>query len=236
MSNSTMTWVQTVSGRKFDLLNPQAADVDLRDIAHHLARVNRFTGAARRPLSVAEHSIRIYRHMILENQNAEGPPTYSPAQLNHALLHDAHEAYLGDITTPVANVIAQTAYNNTLIDGETAGFPEDKLQGVADTVGSAALSAINTAKARIDRAIFEAVGHTPPEGADLYAVKELDARAMITERDALMGTPPEPWDETLEKLDPLRGTFLRTWTPEIAEQEYLLCLKATGLLADAEAA
>lgn len=35
-----MTWIQTQSGRAFDLLDPRAEDVSVDDIAHALSRIN----------------------------------------------------------------------------------------------------------------------------------------------------------------------------------------------------
>lgn len=67
------------------------ASVDVRDIAGALSKLCRFTGHTRRFYSVAEHSIRVCEH-------AErcGEP---PEVVHMALLHDAHEAYIGDVST-----------------------------------------------------------------------------------------------------------------------------------------
>lgn len=84
------TYMETWLGNAVDLLNPHPASIDIEDIAHHLSLTNRFTGAIRCPYSVAQHSL--YVSMMLSG----------PDQL-HGLLHDAHEAYLGDISTPLKN-------------------------------------------------------------------------------------------------------------------------------------
>lgn len=82
------TWIQTASGRTFDLLNPRPEDICVEDIAHHLASINRYTGAARRPYTVAQHSC--YVAQLL------------PQRLRLAgLLHDASEAYTGDWSSPL---------------------------------------------------------------------------------------------------------------------------------------
>lgn len=87
-------FVQMHSGFCVDLLAPDLTGLTLTDIATHLARLPRFNGATRgpRPYSVAQHSVLVSQ--ILEQ-----------AQHNRliqiaGLLHDAHEALMGDITTP----------------------------------------------------------------------------------------------------------------------------------------
>lgn len=89
-----MTWIATFTGRKVNPCNLRPEDVCIEDVAHHLALVNRFSGASRVPYSVAEHSLRM---SYLVSQEAEGPDDLRL----EALLHDATEAYLGDITRPV---------------------------------------------------------------------------------------------------------------------------------------
>jgi 5'-deoxynucleotidase YfbR-like HD superfamily hydrolase len=76
------------TGRMVDPFSLSIMDLDLRDIAHHLARICRFNGGATGHYSVAEHSIRVAGKL--------------PKELKlWGLLHDAGETYLGDITRPV---------------------------------------------------------------------------------------------------------------------------------------
>ncbi len=86
-----------------DAAGTEIGTIHLFDIAHHLSRIARFNGATRNPgfpYSVAQHS------MLVE---ALMPVTSSvPARL-FALLHDAHEAYLGDLTSPVQRTIKYLA-------------------------------------------------------------------------------------------------------------------------------
>jgi hypothetical protein len=90
-----MTWMLTATGTAFELGRPRTDDVQLADIAHQLALINRFNGATTRPYSVAEHSLLVAE--IFERQLGMANPTARLA----ALMHDAHECYLGDITSPV---------------------------------------------------------------------------------------------------------------------------------------
>jgi hypothetical protein len=64
------------------------ASVHLEDIILHLSRINRFGGAGQRFYSVLKHSLMV----------ADLVP---PAMRHMALLHDAAEAYLGDVVTPL---------------------------------------------------------------------------------------------------------------------------------------
>lgn len=81
-------WITTHTGIKFHYLKPTEDEIDIVDIAHHLSLICRFTGACSVFYSVAEHSVRV----------ADIVP--EPLKLS-ALLHDAAEAYIGDISRPV---------------------------------------------------------------------------------------------------------------------------------------
>lgn len=83
------TVMQTASGIMFDLANPSAADVRAEDVAHHLAQINRFTGATSRPYSVAAH--------CLNACAAAWSHGYGVDVMLQALCHDAEEAYTGDV-------------------------------------------------------------------------------------------------------------------------------------------
>lgn len=88
--------IETCSGRFVDILEPKVEQIHLPDIAHALALQCRFNGHVRTHYSIAEHCVRVARHM--------------PAPLRiHGLLHDAAEAYLGDIVTPVKRQLAEFA-------------------------------------------------------------------------------------------------------------------------------
>lgn len=76
--------IRTFTGKTVNPLDLSEDDIDIRDIAHALALCNRFAGHTRVPYSVAQHSV--YTAVLCP----EYPLT--------ALLHDASEAYLGDVT------------------------------------------------------------------------------------------------------------------------------------------
>ena len=61
-----MTWMLTATGATVDLRWMAAEDISILDIAHHLAQINRYTGACSRPYSVAEHSLLVCEIMERE--------------------------------------------------------------------------------------------------------------------------------------------------------------------------
>jgi uncharacterized protein len=86
-------WMQTYTGRKFYPETPAAHMIDVRDIAHALSNICRFGGHADKFYSVAEHCVRMAQ--------ACSRSSHLPKFTLEALLHDATEAYLGDVPTPL---------------------------------------------------------------------------------------------------------------------------------------
>lgn len=80
--------IQTYTGRFIDPLDPRPDDIDLFDIAHALANACRFTGHTRHFYSVAQHAVYVSYCV---------PPEDALA----GLMHDASEAYLCDVASPV---------------------------------------------------------------------------------------------------------------------------------------
>ncbi|HEV3118148.1 MAG TPA: hypothetical protein VGY58_13945 [Gemmataceae bacterium] len=90
---SQSTWIETCSGGRFDVANPRAEDVQIEDIAMSLAQTCRFRGHALRWISVGWHSIVVHDVVAMLRDDDE-------ARLA-ALLHDAAEAYVGDMPRPL---------------------------------------------------------------------------------------------------------------------------------------
>jgi 5'-deoxynucleotidase YfbR-like HD superfamily hydrolase len=81
-------WFMTHTGRKLYVLDPNPDDLVIEDIATPLSRICRFGGHTTKFYSVAQHSVYVSRIVMPGNERA-------------ALLHDATEAYLGDIIRPL---------------------------------------------------------------------------------------------------------------------------------------
>lgn len=84
-------------GRTLDLRRPEstAEVIELSDVATALARICRFTGHTEDFYSVAQHSV-LVSYLV---------PTGIALQ---ALLHDAAEAYIGDISSPMRAMLGAT--------------------------------------------------------------------------------------------------------------------------------
>lgn len=81
------------SGRKFHPFAPRIQDLHIEDIAHALSNLCRFAGHTSEFYSVAQHSV--YVAMAVELAGG------SPIEVLAGLLHDAPEAYIIDLPTPI---------------------------------------------------------------------------------------------------------------------------------------
>lgn len=110
--------IQTFSGRTWDLKEPRANNVDLQDIAMALSQLVRFTGhclrIGGRSYTVAQHSVLVGRRV------AELAPADYKLQLA-GLLHDAHEAYIGDVSSPLKGLLRETSIIYDKLDREHQG-------------------------------------------------------------------------------------------------------------------
>lgn len=80
--------IQTFSGRGFDLLSPNPAEIRIADIAHSLSLLCRFGGHCKAFYSVAEHCVHVSKLVPLPDAM-------------WGLFHDASEAYCGDMLSPL---------------------------------------------------------------------------------------------------------------------------------------
>lgn len=101
--------LRTYTGRKFWPLNPRAEDLDIRDIAHALSQICRWGGHTYCFYSVAEHSLRVSKlaeQLALADwrrvlPTSTGGHSYARDVALWGLLHDASEAYLCDLPSPL---------------------------------------------------------------------------------------------------------------------------------------
>lgn len=89
--------IETSSGKGLDLLNPDPDVIDLKSIALGLSRQSRFAGQGKKFYSVAEHSLLVF-HLSRGYLDQE---VLSEAEQKLALMHDAHEAFIRDISAPL---------------------------------------------------------------------------------------------------------------------------------------
>lgn len=93
----------TASGLEFDPFSPRPDDVRLGDIAHALSNINRFCGHTTQPYSVAQHSC-----LVAQLVARSGAPNRA---IIYGLLHDAPEAYIGDMAGPLKRDSRLSGYN-----------------------------------------------------------------------------------------------------------------------------
>lgn len=181
----TWTFTHTSRGHLLDLADPDPDHVHLDEIADALGNQCRYNGCVRRFYSVAEHSVRMAWWFL-----GQGKPRKALA----ALLHDAAEAYTGDLTWPVQQLLFSAA-------------PEAKI-------------AYDAMKARLDAIICAKVGLDVAELHD-PEVKTADLRILLDERAVLLDPNPTPWPiETELGLTPI-GAAVHGWGPQEAADRWL---------------
>lgn len=89
-------FLQSFTGRKIYVTDPRPEDVCIEDIAHALSLICRFGGHALKHYSVAQHSVLVSSLCTKEHFFA-------------ALLHDASEAYVGDMVRPLKRQMPEFA-------------------------------------------------------------------------------------------------------------------------------
>lgn len=89
--------LETYTGAWFDFNEPRAEDVRLHDIAKALSLICRFGGQIPWHWSVAQHALLVRDILAVEGRCVE-------LQIA-GLHHDDHEAYVGDVPTPLKNAL-----------------------------------------------------------------------------------------------------------------------------------
>lgn len=84
--------------------SPEEGGATLKEVATVLSRIRRFSGQGPHcPDTVSQHSRRV--HLLLAMWE------FPPAVQLGGLLHDAHEAYIGDLATPWKEELGSAWYN-----------------------------------------------------------------------------------------------------------------------------
>ena len=174
------TSIATASGGFFNLAFPKTEDVDFSAVAAALAKICRFTGHTSQFYSVAQHTL-----LVADNVSDEAR--------TYALVHDAHEAFIGDWSTP----LKATWLSLFPVSGQHILGMEKNLARVA----------------------HQAAGLTwPLPQAIADEVRTADIRALLTERNALGLQFGAPWplDADYEPFEKPNGwTALTPLTAEI---------------------
>lgn len=138
-------------GGTIDLANLQDRDMTADIIGTALSHIPRYNGRTAVPWSVAAHSL-VVEQLCPPDLKAWG------------LLHDAHEVFIGDITTPAVELICLEAASETVVQ-----------------------IAIERAKNRLDFSIARAWGCT--NRSQSLALKQADWIALQAEMAVFFGQP-----------------------------------------------
>ena len=154
------TWYLSRHGNEIDLARPTARMVDWAAIAESLSKLCRFNGHCIGFYSVAQHSVLVADLL--------------PPELRiYGLLHDAHEAFIGDLVLPLKNLfrIAAIARNDPSIE-----------------------NIVKHAEKRIDKVIYSKANVPLPTIRISKQIKRADLSALAAERrDLIVGTSPRSW-------------------------------------------
>lgn len=180
-------WFVSHSGECFNVRAPRADQIHLADIAHHLSQVCRFGGATREFYSVAEHCVYVSRLV-------------RPELAALALVHDAQEAYLGDVIKPLKNCLPDYQALEHVWEAAIAerfGFdslkhPEVKTADVAAVQAERRDLLPNTLNANAPRELWEAYlqrgDRVPPAAAQVRPLgAPVAARMLFLMRAADLG-------------------------------------------------
>lgn len=120
--------ISTQSGQLIDILFPNPKQINIEDIAHSLSHQCRFNGHTSRFYSVAEHSL-LAVELALHLEPDDNDLALS------MLLHDAHEAYTGDIIRPLKtdiHTVAEETLDAVIGDKFGVSLTDDRIKLIDD--------------------------------------------------------------------------------------------------------
>lgn len=88
--------INTISAGKFSIFEPKIEQIEIKDIARGLSNNSHFGGHCPKFFSIAQHSILVFQ-LYINDQGID----YDTEIGLLALLHDAPEAYIGDMIKPL---------------------------------------------------------------------------------------------------------------------------------------
>lgn len=97
-------WMQTYSTGRYDYVHNYPEDINIIDIANALAGIPRFLAHTKVIISVAQHSLHVAAALEKDGFNKKTCLV--------GLMHDAHEAYTGDLISPmIAHMIDNLGFD-----------------------------------------------------------------------------------------------------------------------------
>lgn len=183
--------IQTYSGKLLDYLDPNPDDICIEDIAKALSQECRFGAQCGRFYSVAQHS-----YMVA---------AFSPIELKlEALLHDAEEAYIKDLPSPLILAISRGMVS--------------QYKTIKKNVKLAIARKFNLDYYKWITKTFESDQHWTP----YELIKEIDLKMAVTERNMLF-KHPLPLQSNLDYVEPMPYN-IKGFAPDMmidAERKFL---------------
>ncbi|MCO7727336.1 hypothetical protein NJB93_12105 [Brucella intermedia] len=180
-------------GSVMDLAKPLESDIHWPTIASALSKLARFNGINRGPMySVAQHCVM--------GADALANETGDTTLCAYFLLHDAHEAFIGEWPRPAVLFLADALYR----------MHDIPMHFVRD--------AVEAVKARIDQTIYRKAGLPPVVP---YGVKEMDERMLRAETALLFGNNGVKNLAGRELPMPKLTGAIKPWAPMKAEEAWL---------------
>ncbi|MGH1577731.1 hypothetical protein [Planktotalea sp.] len=193
----TVTKLITVDGL-IELETLPASAMTEMSMGNSLAKINRYAGRTSEPWSVASHSVLVASLCPHKEEQAWG------------LLHDAHEAFIGDLISPAVEFIASQS---------------------RPVAGACVESCVSSAKAVLDRQIQRA-WQIDPAHVDLEEVAHYDRIALDAEMLVFFNCRRDDWshdhDRAVELLRglPITEKWRAGWHAWVCEAERLAQLGA----------
>jgi hypothetical protein len=91
-------YIETYTGKRIFYDNIKSEDITIIDIGHALSQLCRYTGHTKEFYSIAQHSI-----LVSDNLG-------TLAEKRAGLLHDASEAYINDLASPLKKFLGDSSY------------------------------------------------------------------------------------------------------------------------------
>lgn len=204
-------------GGVMDLADPDQSEVHFLEIAETLAKTARFGGRNRGPkLSVAQHCVMGAEALVNEASNIERAEGTAQTIAAYFLLHDAHEAFIGDFQKPVVDEIARRLDGIILSHVPRRG------------AGAELRTAIAEFKAAWDEPIYRKAGLLPPSKIDAAMqrrIHEMDLRMGDAEALALFG--PEARHRLVLKPHnpPMLNGAIKCWPEVKAAEKWIECFE-----------
>lgn len=176
---------RTYTRRELDLGSIRPEEIALEDIARALSHLCRFGGHVRAFHSVAAHSVLVSK--VVMDSLAHLPTARLRLGAALGLLHDASEAYLGDVTRPLKMRPSMAGYRELEASVMTAVWTRFGLvEAAGDPVLTLAVQAADDRLCRVERRDLQGVA-VADDHPPVTLMRPVDARILFLERARALG-------------------------------------------------